>query len=376
MAGPSFNLNSLLNGNYNQNYQAPAPAKPAAKAAAPAAAAPAGQSIYWVGADGNVYVKGPGGNNAAVTNYGKVTGVQKANGVDAAKASVLATRVSDPNAPKPTVALTTPAAAAGASGPTPEDRSNDINQQNAGLNAVGTQVASGQAAVDTALTNLMGTYGTEADAANTSYTNNTNQNKVNLTKNQQTAFVNAAQGRQGLNGVLSSLGALNGSGIDLATRAVQKGANEDLSGASDNYATNANALDTASGAFQAANKERKDRAIRDAESAKLGVRNQGAKDTLGYYQNLSNDYAAQLDKAGAAKYSNLAASLFPTIAGMSTPSAGPTYSAASYSAPSLASYLSGNNNNTSVQATPATAATGGIPGLSAVTKKRTPFAMA
>lgn len=327
--------------------------------------ASANTGVFWVGSDGNIYIKAAGING--VQNAGKAINVG-ANGFDSSTRSEQGlTQITDPNpqAPK-SVAPTVTGASTAAS--TYDDKSNDIAQQNAGLNAVGGQTSTGQAAVAAALAQIMGEYGDEDTAETNSYKTNSDQNTSNLQKDNETALVNAAQGRQGLNATLASLGALNGSGITLATRAVTKGANEDLSGAADNFATNAQALDSANGAFQAEDKERKDQATTDAANASESVANEGAKDQLGYYQNLSNDYAAEGDSANATKYSNLASALFPTIAATTVPAAGPSYSAASYQAPSLSSYQTGAN--TAVTATPATAATGGIPGLAATTLKK------
>lgn len=317
----------------------------------PKVAPTAPDGVYWQGSDGNFYTKVAGQNGVknVGTNKAAISGLRQQ---------------ADPLA-KPTVATTTPAG--GGSGTTFDDRSNDITQQNAGLNTVDTQVSSGQAAVDAALNALRGKYDTESAAEKTSFGQNSDQNRVNLTKNQQTALVNAAQGRQGLNGTLSSLGALNGSGVELATRAVQRGANEDLAGATDNFATNAQALGTADAAFQLQDKERRDQAAADAETAKTKVKSNGLQTRLGYYQNLSNDYAAQGDKANAAKYTGLASSLFPEIAATTVPDAAPTYTPAAYTSPSLASYL--NGGNTQVNVTPPGAA-GGIPGLSSSTIKK------
>lgn len=360
MAG-SF-VNSLTSGSLNPLYIAPKPAA-SAPAAAPKAA---NNGVFWVGADGKVYVKGSQGTNAAGTADANTSSYWGGKGF---------TQIADPNAPAPRDTVNTVVQGGGggsggsaAAAPVLPDKSNDIAQQNAGLNAVGSYVSSGQAAIDAALAALTGTYDTEAGAEKTSYNTNTDQNKVNLSKNQQTALVNAAQGRQGLNGTLASLGALNGSGIELATRAVQKGANEDLAGASDNYATNAHALDEADAAFTTQDKERRDAAKRAADQGKTKVQNTGLTQQLGYYQQLSNDYADEGDKGNASKYSDLAASLFPEIARTSVPDSAPTYSAATYTAPALASYLAGGN--TQVQTTPATAATGGIPGLTAAPVKK------
>lgn len=314
-------------------------------------------SVYWLGANGNTYVKSAGASGG-VQDYGKLP-----NGATIAGSTLIA----DPNPPKQGAA---PTKTTSTSATTYADKSNDIAQQNAGLNAVDTSISSGQSAVDAALARVNGTYDTEAGAAKTSYDTNTGQNKVNRSKNQQTALVDAAQGRQGLYATLASLGALNGSGLTLANNAVQKGANEDLAGADENYDTNAQALDSAFGAFTAQDKQRRDEAAQAAADAKKSVTNKGLQQRLGYYQNLANDYAAQGDKAGASRYTSLASSLFPEIASTNIPDTSPTYSAASYQAPTLVSYA-GNDGNTAVNTTPA--ASGGIPGLVATNlKKKTP----
>lgn len=348
-------VDSLTSGSLNPLYTPPKPAP----APAPTAPKAANNGVFWVGSDGKVYVKGGQGTNAAGTADANTAAYWGGKGF---------TQIDDPNAPAPRDTVNTVVSGGGSAAPVLPDKSNDIAQQNAGLNSVGTYVTTGQSAVDAALAALYGTYDTEAGNEKTSYTTNTDQNKVNLSKNQQTAYVNAAQGRQGLTGTLASLGALNGSGIELANRVVQQGANEDLAGASDNYDTNAHSLDEADAAFKTQDKERRDAAKTAAEQAKTKVKNTGLTQQLGYYQQLSNDYADEGDKGNASKYSDLASSLFPEIARTSVPDSAPTYSAATYTAPALASYLAGGN--TQVQTTPATAATGGIPGLSAVTKRK------
>lgn len=314
--------------------------------------------IYWVGTNGHYYLKAVGGNSAKVTDLGLSGNIDP---------SVLkgAYQVDDPNQPKPP---SNPTGAAAATGPVAADKSNDISQQNAGLGSVQGGIDAGNAQVQAALDLVMGKYNTEdANEAASTKTNN-DQNNLNLTKNQQTAYVNAAQGRQGLDATLASLGALNGTGVTLAGRAVEKGANEDLTGAQDNFDTNSNAIAGADNAYQTEDKERKDDANAAAAVGRTRVQNNAYQQQLGYYQQLSNDYSDQLDSANATKYTNLANALFPQIQATTVPDATPTYTAAPYTAPSLASYLAGNS--TQVSATPANGAPGSIPGLVASTVKK------
>lgn len=320
--------------------------------------AKAATPIYWVGTNGHYYLKAVGGNSAKVTDLGLSGNINP----DQLKGAY---QVDDPNAPKPP---SNPTGASAVTGPVAADKSNDISQQNAGLNSVDGYITSGNAQVDAALATVMGRYATEDADEKASTDTNNNQNNLNLTKNQQTAYVNAAQGRQGLNATLASLGALNGTGVELAGRAVEKGANEDLTGAQDTFDTNSNAIAGADQTYQTQDKERKDDATNAAATAKTGVLNKAYQQQLGYYQQLSNDYSDQLDSGNATKYTNLANALFPQIQATTVPDAVPTFSANPFTAPSLASYLAGNS--TQVATTPANGAPGSIPGLVATAVKK------
>lgn len=316
--------------------------------------------VWWKGSDGNYYVNAAGltggvhnlgsSGNFAPLSQSVIDGLQQ---------------IADPNAPK--TAPSNPNGSSSSSGVQLADKSNDISQQNGFLDAEEGKTNTGLQRVNDALNAVIGQYDTESAANTKTYTDSTNQNKVNYTKNKQTALVNAAQGRQGLNGVLGSLGALNGSGIVLADRAVAKGANDDLAGADDNYSTNAQALDASIGAYNASDAQRRKDARATADNAVLGVKNDAASERLSAYQNLSNDYAAQGDSVNAAKYSDLAKALFPTLASTSVPAALPTAQTAAFTAPTLASYLAGTGG-TQVKVAPPTP--GGIPGLIATPTKR------
>lgn len=239
------------------------------------------------------------------------------------------------------------------------DRTNDINQNKAALEGTNSLLTNGISSIKNALSSLLGKYDTESGANEANYTDQSNSNKQGYLKGQQSALLNAAQGRQGLFGVLASLGALNGSGVELANRAVQQGANADISGANDVFATNQSGLDTNIGQFRTADKSRREDAAGAATDAEKALRSDVAQKQQGIYSNLSNDYA-DMENAGEAKrYSDLLAALFPQIAQNAVPSAGPTYQAAGYTPASLDSYLSGG---TTVNATPA-AGLSGLPGL-------------
>lgn len=329
-------------------------------------------AVYWVGSDGNIWFK----NDSGVQNMGKpynAPGTNWAAGFDAERGSAEATQIADPNPPKPTAAPTPapsrPNGGGGGSAPAPKpDRSNSIALQNAGLASLEGQTNAGISAIDQALARLRGQYDTEATANEATYGTQSTTNQQNLQRDKQTAYVNASQGRQGLFGTLSSLGALSGSGIDLANRAVQRGANEDLTGASDNFSENQSGLDTAIGTFRSENERRKSDADFSAENARTNVRGDAAKQRQSFYSNLANDYAQTGNEAESKRYAALAAGEFPNIAKSNVPNANLGYSGAAFTPASLSSYIAGADS-TSVQTTPG----GGgftLPGLVASPNKK------
>lgn len=322
-----------------------------------------GGAVYWVGADGNIWLK----DNSGVHNAGKAIGVSDV-GFDAERMSAEAKRIDDPNPP----ARPAPAGGGGGGGSAPApkpDRSNSIALQMAGLNATDAQYAAGIGSIDKALQNLMGQYAEEAEANEGNYTNQSNTNQGNFQKDKQTALVNASQGRQGLFGTLSSIGALSGSGIDLANRAVQRGANQDLSGAAENYAGNQTNLDQAIGTFRREDKNRKKNAEIAAENAKTNVKRETSESRMKFYSQLANDYATMGNEGRAKEFTQKAASLYPEAARASIPNSNIAYSGAAFTPGSLAEYMAGADS-TQVSATPAGPGSN-IPGLiAAPTKKK------
>lgn len=324
-------------------------------------------AVYWTGADGNVYIKGDNAvNGGAVTNLGDATKANYNLGAggfesNTLQQSIQAQQIADPNAPAP-------ANPNGPSGPTYQDKSNDIAIQNAGLSAADTQKTSGLSAVDKALAGLNGQYDTESTANHGNYQTQSDTNRNNLETNKESALVNAAQGRRGLFGTLASLGALNGSGIDLANHAVQSGANEDLTGASGTFNQNQTGLDTAIKSFDQQDAQRREDAKTAATNARTKVAHDTAVSKQGFYTNLANDYSAEGNSAGAKQFTNLAASLYPDIANNAAPdTTNLSAENAAFTPGSLANYLAGSGSTT-VTASP-TAGTGAgasvLPGLTA-----------
>lgn len=258
----------------------------------------------------------------------------------------------------------TPAPTGGTSAPERPDRSNSILANEAALRGADTQLSSGMAAIQETLDKLMGRYSEEATANEKNYGSQSTTNKNNLLRNTQAALLNAAQGRRGLFGVLASIGALSGSGIDLANRAVQQGANADISGANDTFGENQSSLDENIGLFRDADRRRREEAESGTENSRLDLRNQVATNRQKIYSSLADDYSQMGDEARAREYAELVASLFPEIAATSVPKASVGYSSAAYAPSTLAKYV-GGDTGTQVRTTPAGGETS-LPGLIAV----------
>jgi hypothetical protein len=317
--------------------------------------------VWWVGADGNVWQKSSSGTVNMGNQYsidGTGNALFDGGGLQSAQ------RINDPNPP----AATAPSNPNGSTGPAYQDKSNDIAIQNAGVAAADTQKNTGLAAVDTALGGLIGQYDTEKTANEGNYGTQSDTNRNNLQTNKQTALVNAAQGRRGLFGTLASLGALNGSGIDLANHAVQTGANEDLTGAEGNFGSNQTTLDNAIGAFRADDERRRTDAKTAATNARAKVAHDTAVSKQGFYSNLANDYSAMGDSGNASRFTGMAADLYPEVANTSIPdTTALTAEHAAFTPGTLGTYLAGQGS-TIVRVAP-TAGTGAggsiLPGLTA-----------
>lgn len=370
MAATTPFVNALVSGQL-----ANTPSNPIYAANHPAPAS--NQGVYWVGADNNIYTKAAGQNG--VKNVGPV-------GVAAIPKGL--TQIANPNPPKSGGGSSSGDSgnsgsaygsdsgnsySSGGSGTQYADKSNDITLQNAGLGSVGDTENSGVKAIEDAWGKINGQYNDDLTTAATEYGNESTTNTQDLQTNKQTALERGVSGRQGLFGTLASIGALNGSGIDLANRAVQKGANEDLTTAADTFATNQNGLDTGYSAYKQQEKRLQDAATTAKDNNEQQVHNDAARSRQQYLTNLANDYQAEGNTEQAKNFASQAAALFPSIASTNVPTINMGYSGGAYTAPTLNQYV-GKANNTTVQATPGANAGSNnffnIPGLVALNKKQ------
>jgi hypothetical protein len=321
---------------------------------------------YWTGTNGQVYLKAAGvagANGAAADDLGSSNPALLAD-LSSYGAKSIANPVSSvTNAVAPT---------SGSSASSVENKSNDISAQEAAVNGVQPSIATGTAAVNSALAQINGEYASDDAAAQSADTTESNDNEQDLQSNKETALQDAVQGRQGLYGTLASLGALNGDGLTLANNAVAQGANSDLGTAADTYASNANSIAGAYTAYQQQDATRKAQAQAAATNDIEQVQNDQYTAEQKDYNAIANDYQEEGDTGDASKYTALANALQPQISNTNVPTLNIGYTGGTFTAPSLQSYV-GQANGTSVQTTPgsnASTSVFNVPGLIAAQKQQ------
>lgn len=175
------------------------------------------------------------------------------------------------------------------------------------------------------------------------YGDNTVQNESTYTGNNQAALLNAANAGTGLRGVLSSLGGLAGSGMDVVQRLVGLAANQDAGAARQTFDVNATNLNQAWGQAEQQDKQRRldadallENNLQNNEAGVLTSRQN-------IYQQLANLYGdtAPEGKTYASKASALSAPIAKTTKATVAP-----YAKAStlFSPGELQSYLAGTQN--------------------------------
>lgn len=229
----------------------------------------------------------------------------------------------------------------GATAPDPVDRSRSIAAANANLSGAEVQRNSALARLKEILAQIGGGYDDEVARYRADYEGNSDTNKNNLLRNTQAALLNAAKGRQGLFGVLSSIGALSGSGIDLANRAVQTGANADLLDANDEFGGTQASLENSWGSFENQDKLRREALARQEQDFKRDTEYNYLTNVQKLYNSLSDDYAAMGNTGEANRYAEMARSSIPQSAELSIPAGLPQAMGASYTPVQLSRYVGG-----------------------------------
>lgn len=298
-----------------------------------------GNGAYWIGSDGNVYLKGPGGNSASVTNLGSDTNL---GSVQDTKALGKAVQIDNPN---PTKTSTTQNPGNTASTTT-----------NAGVLSPA-EIAATQASINNGIAQNQAAY----NVANQDNLNNDKQqyadeqgqeqlNTGNRAAAVQNAEQAAASGSKGLDAVLASLGALDGTGSVLAGRAVANSANSDIGAANQTYTTNDEAVQ---------------KAIKDY-ATQVATRNAALKNSLGI-DNRNTRMTGLQDEVNAAENvgdTSLVSQLLPQLAAATAPSQQLVATPVIYNPAAIGSYAP--SNSLTVTAAPSTPAAANTPAATPV----------
>lgn len=178
-------------------------------------------------------------------------------------------------------------------------------------------------------------------------------NQSNYNRNLQEALINAGRGRQGLLGTLSALGALGGSGIKLADRAVQQGASLDIADADSTFRDNQSSLSRAFDEYTEADKARVADARSQAAALEQQAQNNYLKTQQEIFVKMANLYNALGDSAQADNYIRQASSLSNQVgqSGVS-PVGALSPITASFTPEALGSYVGGLNDVSVSQGAP------------------------
>lgn len=197
---------------------------------------------YWVGSDGNVYVKAAGVQGA---NGAPVDQVGKSNPALLTDLKTYgATQISDPNP-----GGGAPAATGGGvvSGGGTTSGAGHLSQSviDAVMQSIANNIAQNQGNYDTALKTNQANQANGDKQYDTDVVNNTEGRAQSVQQAEQAG----AQGLSGLDAILASLGALNGTGSILAGRAVAHTTNNDIGSANQTFQTNDQAIKNARAAY-------------------------------------------------------------------------------------------------------------------------------
>jgi hypothetical protein len=298
---------------------------------------------YWKGADGNVWVAGSEGTSSA--------GRWDAN-TDAYWNNLGYRRQEDPTNPTRDISggSTSPApsgSGGGGGGTEYKDTALQRAAALASLGALGTVKNNRFAKENRKYSNLMGEYSDEKGRERIKFDDQTTDNEIALDKGRQASMLAAAQGGRGLRATLAAMGALGGTGVQLADRAITDSANADLGGARDNFDVNAKTLQTSWGDYEDLDRKRR----RDAFDIRAENKQAIDAEIMTTRQKLLQDMASYWEQAGNdGRYGNYMAQatrLTPQIAGKSSPTARKyTRQDGNFSPGDLNSYLAGNRDMT------------------------------
>lgn len=182
------------------------------------------------------------------------------------------------------------------------------------VGSLDTELDTGYGNIDDSYESLVSKYKKEATRNEGDYREQSDANSIDLQKNKQNALLAAAQGRRGLRGALSAIGALSGDGSFLADRAVTTSANQDIGEAADTFAGNAQSLDKAIKNFRDEDEDRRREAKTTRENQRTALEGRVAEKRQNFFQKLAELYGEIDDNGNAESYLNKAGDLNDVIA--------------------------------------------------------------
>jgi hypothetical protein len=193
--------------------------------------------------------------------------------------------------------------------------------------------------------NIMAAYAAEDATNQQAYQKQVETNEQTREAQHQAGLLGAARGSRGLYATLASLGALNGTGRQLANRAVSSEANIDIGNANKTFDTNATTLfDTRSKLSQQEEQRKRDAKKIREDKLKANSYDKSAE-TENLWKTMSDHWAKAGNNSEAANAMGRASQATAGKIAASRPNAG-TYATAplQYSAPELGKYLAGAND--------------------------------
>lgn len=217
-----------------------------------------------------------------------------------------------------------------------------VDATQAAINSLDTELGTGYGNIEGSYGSLIGKYDVEKSRNKEDFDEQTFTNTTNLGKNKQNALLAAAQGRRGLRGTLASLGALSGTGSELADRAVTTEANQDLGEATETYGGNARQLGKAWDRFSEEDEDRRREATTARENQRTALEGSVLSKRQQFYQKMADLFAEAGNTGEASNWLNMAGGLNEGIAARTRVGATPfTARTAAFTPGDLENYLAG-----------------------------------
>jgi len=277
---------------------------------------------YWVGRDGNVYIRTP---NGGTVNAGTATGSNVAYR-NAVGNGIRAQKINNPGNPQtggggPATGSGGPApastggggGAAATTGLTELDRAG-INATQQNINALGPLLAAALAGETTKYGNTVGGFNAQETQQRGTYDKSTVTNQQNYDANMMDSIRAGIKGYAGLKSILRGTGAGGGTAEDWAGETVQNVAAKDIRTGLDTQKENQASLDGSLGAFLTELQRKRQEAADTFENNKRAVSRDNASQLQDLYQKMAGFFSGAGDTGSAAGWVQRAAGLTPTIA--------------------------------------------------------------